>query len=311
MRLGAAWDRGGVYASSTLSLSTSSSEIHFIFGNVVRAWVNSSSQINAPGGYISNGNPWGTNNSAFFPNGITTPNTTNWIYGHCYLGNAPSNGSGAQVEPNGRFHNLVSSGTAMHVVRSGSAGTATNSYTALFEQTHGNHSWGIVSEFRVGASGGSDHPSILFSNGFNNDTWSVGFGYTDSNFRINRDHGWRNQQWGTTLMIMDRSGNVTFSGNVTAYSDRRIKTDIKRIENAGDIVRRLEGVSFKYLEGGRDGIGLIAQDVEEVLPQIVGEATSSNGSTYKNVAYGNVVAVLIEAIKELQNEVAALKSTLH
>jgi len=311
VRLGAAWDRGGVYAQNTLTLATSASEIHFVFGNVVRAWINSSSQINAPGGYISNGNPWGTSNSAFFPNGITTPSTTNWIYGHCYLGNAPSNGSGAQVEPNGRFHSVVANGTAMQVIRSGSGGTATNSYTALFEQTHGNHSWGIVSEFRVGASGGSDRPSILFSSGFNSDTWTVGFGYVDSNFRINRDHGHRNGSWGTTLMIMDRSGNVTFSGNVTAYSDRRLKTDIKRIENAGDIVRRLEGVSFKYRENGQAGIGLIAQDVELVLPQIVGEATSSDGSTHKNLAYGNVVAVLIEAIKELQIEVAALKSTLH
>jgi hypothetical protein len=76
-------------------------------------------------------------------------------------------------------------------------------------------------------------------------------------------------------------------------------------------VRRLEGVSFKYREDGRDGIGLIAQDVELVLPQIVGEATSSDGSTHKNVAYGNVVAVLIEAIKELQDEIEVMKSKLN
>lgn len=181
----------------------------------------------------------------------------------------------------------------------------------LVEQNRGDHSWGIVSEFRVGADSGTDRPSILFSSGYNSDTWTVGFGYVDSNFRINRDHGYRNGSWGTTLMVMDRSGNVTFSGNVTAYSDRRLKTEIKRIENAGDIVRRLEGVSFKYREDGRDGIGLIAQDVELVLPQIVGEATSSDGSTHKNVAYGNVVAVLIEAIKELQDEIEVMKSKLN
>jgi len=278
----------------------------------VAAALGAAGVFNVPSGYVSNGNPWGTSNSAFFPNGITTANTTNWIYGHCYLGNAPSNGSGAQIESNGKFYNTVSSGQAMHVRRTGSAGTATDSYTALFEQTYGNHSWGIVGEFRVGADGGSDRPSILFSSGYNTNTWSVGFGSgSDSNFRINRDHGHRNGSWGTTLMTMDRDGNVTFAGNVTAYSDRRLKQNIKRIDNALALVDRLEGVTFNYIDGNRDGIGLIAQDVEQVLPSVVGESTSSDGSTFKNVAYGNIVAVLIEAIKELRSEVAELKSKLN
>jgi len=260
--------------------------------------------INAPNGFISNGNPWSTANSAFFPNGITTAGGTNWVYGLTYIGNAPGNGTGCEVSSNGRIFNTVSSGTAMHVRRTGSAGTATDSYTALFEQTYGNHSWGIVGEFRVGNSGGSDRPSILFSSGYNSNTWSVGFGSgSDDNFRINRDHGWRNSSWGTTLMVMDRSGNVTFTGNVTAFSDRRMKKDIKRLSNALALVRRLEGVSFRYKEDGREGIGLVAQEVEKLIPAVVGDATLSSGETYKNVAYGNIVAVLIEAVKELADMV--------
>jgi len=260
--------------------------------------------INAPNGFISNGNPWSTANSAFFPNGITTAGGTNWVYGLTYIGNAPGNGTGCEVSSNGRIFNTVSSGTAMHVRRTGSAGTATDSYTALFEQTYGNHSWGIVGEFRVGNSGGSDRPSILFSSGYNSNTWSVGFGSgSDDNFRINRDHGYRNSSWGTTLMVMDRSGNVTFTGNVTAFSDRRMKKDIKRLSNALALVRRLEGVSFRYKEDGREGIGLVAQEVEKLIPAVVGDATLSSGETYKNVAYGNIVAVLIEAVKELADMV--------
>ena len=270
--------------------------------------------MDAPSGYVSNGNPWGTANSAWFGNGITTAGSTNWIYGHCYLGNAPSNGSGAQVESNGKYYSSVSSGIAMYVrsTRVGGSGEAHNSTTLLCEQTRGDHSWGIVGEFRVGADAGTDRPSILFSTAYNTDTWTVGFGYAgDSNFRINRDHGWRQSSWGTTLMVMDRSGNVTFTGNVTAYSDRRLKTDIEKIDNALHLVKMLEGVTFKYKEDGRDGVGLIAQDVEKILPAVVGEATTSTGDTYKNVAYGNIVAVLIEAIKEQQSEIDELKNRLN
>jgi len=52
-------------------------------------------------GYISTGNAWNTGNSAWFPNGITTPNVTSWLYGTVYLGNAPGNGSGTEVTANG------------------------------------------------------------------------------------------------------------------------------------------------------------------------------------------------------------------
>jgi len=58
--------------------------------------------VNAPTGYVSNGNPWGTANSAFFPNGITTAGSTNWIYGsNTYIGNAPSNGAGHEFFASG------------------------------------------------------------------------------------------------------------------------------------------------------------------------------------------------------------------
>jgi hypothetical protein len=184
-----------------------------------------------------------------------------------------------------------------------------NSACTTFQNTSGDNSWGIISEFRVNGSPGTDRPSILFSNGFDSNTWTVGFGYADSDyFRINRDHGFRNQQWGTTLMQMDRSGNVTFTGNVTAYSDERIKTNIKKIDNALGIVRQLNGVTFEYIEDGRHGLGVIAQNVEKVLPMLVSEIPSSNGQMYKNVAYGNMVGVLIEAAKEQDQEVIDLRA---
>lgn len=57
--------------------------------------------VDSPQGYVSNGNPWGTSNSAFFPNGITTAGGTNWIYGFTYIGNAPGNGAGHEFYTSG------------------------------------------------------------------------------------------------------------------------------------------------------------------------------------------------------------------
>ena len=178
-----------------------------------------------------------------------------------------------------------------------------NSCCTLFENSAGDNSWGIVSEFRIG-SANQDSPGILFSQATNSNTWTLGFGYADTAyFRINRDHGHRNQSWGTTLMTLDRSGNVTFAGNVSANSDERIKKNIKKIENSLQLVQQLEGVTFNYTEDDRGGLGFIAQQVEKILPVLVGESLSSDGETYKNVAYGNMVAILVEAIKEQQTQI--------
>ena len=186
-----------------------------------------------------------------------------------------------------------------------------NSCAALIENQYGNNSWGIVGEFRVGSGIGNDRPSILFSSGYNSDTWSVGFGYSDSNFRIRTDHGWRNQQWGSERMTMDRSGNVTFSGNVTAYSDIRLKDKVAPLKNCLAKLKTLSGVSFIWKDKsefignvGKIDFGIIAQEVEKVFPEVVHASsnTSDDGNNYKTVAYAKLIPVLIEAIKELDRE---------
>jgi hypothetical protein len=95
------------------------------------------------------------------------------------------------------------------------------------------------------------------------------------------------------------SGNFTATGNVTAYSDQRLKSGIKTIDNALDKVSQMRGVTF--YKDGEFSSGVIAQEMEQVAPELV-----MNGE-YKSVAYGNTVGYLIEAIKELKAEVADLK----
>ena len=81
---------------------------------------------------------------------------------------------------------------------------------------------------------------------------------------------------------------------VTATSDERLKSDIQTIDNALDKVMNMRGVS--YTKQAEKGIGVIAQEIEKVLPEVVTDGE------YKSVAYGNMVGVLIEAIKELKTE---------
>jgi hypothetical protein len=95
------------------------------------------------------------------------------------------------------------------------------------------------------------------------------------------------------------SGAITSTGDVTAFSDMNLKSDIRTIDNALNKVCDLRGVF--YTKDGEAGTGVIAQEVENILPEVVKDGE------YKSVAYGNIVGVLIEAIKELRNEVKSLK----
>ena len=96
-------------------------------------------------------------------------------------------------------------------------------------------------------------------------------------------------------------GNVTANGNVTAYSDARLKKDVERIEGALQKVQALRGVTYTRKDSGERQTGVIAQEVQEVLPEAVQEGE------YLSVAYGNLVGLLIEAVKELAMEVQEVR----
>ena len=113
-----------------------------------------------------------------------------------------------------------------------------------------------------------------------------------------------------TALTLDMSGagaatfnsSVTAGGDVTAFSDMRIKHDIETIEGALAKVSDMRGVYFKR-NNGEAGTGVIAQEIENILPEVVKDGE------YKSDAYGNMVGILIEAIKELKAEVEKLKES--
>jgi len=100
-------------------------------------------------------------------------------------------------------------------------------------------------------------------------------------------------------------GNITSSGTITANSDAKLKKNVATVSNALDKVNLLRGVEFDYIANEKHSIGVIAQEVEAVLPDLV------EGDETKSVAYGNLTAVLIEAVKELTAEVNTLKAELN
>ena len=107
-----------------------------------------------------------------------------------------------------------------------------------------------------------------------------------------------------TALTLDMSaaGAATFNNDVTAFSDERLKTDIKTIDNALSKVCDMRGVYFN--RDGAAGTGVIAQEIQDILPEVVHDKQE-----YLSVAYGNMVGVLIEAIKELKKEVETLKES--
>jgi len=118
------------------------------------------------------------------------------------------------------------------------------------------------------------------------------------------------------------AGEAHFKGDVVAFSsspsDRQLKENISTIENGLDKVMKLRGVEFDWTATSRKGqhdIGLIAQEVEEVLPEVVSVKTLRVGEfgrdgdekDFKTVNYEKMVGVLVEAVKELKAEIEELK----
>ena len=108
----------------------------------------------------------------------------------------------------------------------------------------------------------------------------------------------------TATFTYNPSTNVLEAGTFNATSDISLKENICTFENAMDVVAGLRGVRFTWKKNGIKTVGLIAQEVEKVLPELVGENVDTG---IKSVSYANMVAVLIEAVKELKAEIEELK----
>ncbi len=145
------------------------------------------------------------------------------------------------------------------------------------------------------------------------DVWS---GNTHDYTFYDASHGIRWYTSGSEEMRLEDDGDLHVDGNVTAYSttvsDRNLKTDIKNIDDALEKVNKLNGCTFTYTSDGKESAGLIAQEVEEVLPSAVTTSKlvfhGEEGKEYKVLQYDQTIGLLVEAIKELSTKVEQLEN---
>ena len=131
-------------------------------------------------------------------------------------------------------------------------------------------------------------------------------------------------QWGDNAQLdvyvnnnnefrFEADGDFHADGDVYAFSttvasDENLKKDITIVGDSVTKVEGLKGVTFKWKENDSVSAGLIAQDVEKVLPEVVKTVTGLDGNTYKAVNYGGITSILVEAIKDLSARVKALEA---
>jgi hypothetical protein len=192
--------------------------------------------------------------------------------------------------------------------------------SAVLRLQQGSTGDNVFMQFRNRADVG-DYSGILFSD--NNIGGYLGFRTYASNdvgagsdcmiYGTYNDHIFQNGSSGTfngkteTFRIY-ANGSVRATGDVTAYSDRRVKENIITIDNALEKTLQLRGVFYNRTDKDDKSqkVGVIAQEIQEILPQVVNE--DYNGLL--SVSYGNITGVLIEAIKEQQTQIESQKSEI-
>ena len=111
---------------------------------------------------------------------------------------------------------------------------------------------------------------------------------------------------GTARFTFTKSnGNLTATGEITTYSDERLKTNIQTITNASTIISQLRGVSYDRTDIESSSIGVVAQELQAVLPDLISE---SDG--YLSVSYGNMAGLFIEALKEYKLRIEYLEDEI-
>ena len=111
----------------------------------------------------------------------------------------------------------------------------------------------------------------------------------------------------TPSYTLDVNGTIRATGDVIEFSDARVKENVETVSNALDKVKAMRGVGYNKIGSEKRSVGVIAQEMLEVLPEVVHQDSDGMYS----VAYGNLVGVLIEAMKEQQAQIDELKAMLN
>lgn len=174
-----------------------------------------------------------------------------------------------------------------------------------------NGIWHFAKDIRGGIFGSDEDGSQTYT--FNNNLFLNNvyqYGTTGIQFKndINQDTLFISNDGKVGIGTSSPSQALEVNGNIKALayyhsSDKRLKQNIKIIDDPVSKIKQLDGVYFDWKSNNVTKLGLIAQDVEKVIPEVI----AIDDSGYKSVEYANLVALLIEVVKEQQSQIDELK----
>jgi len=240
---------------------------------------------------------------------IGTSSNTSW---NPHNGIDGYNGTtGLRMDTSGNIFNLVSTRSPIYYDNNDTGyyldAASTSNFNTINVQGGVNNFNGIT-YFRTNNGGylGSTDSAKLQAYSDSNNAAFMSFhkgGHYAVNFGLDADNVMRLGGWSASSnrWQLDMSGNMTVAGDVTAYSDRRVKENIVTVDRALEKVNNLRGVYYTRTdsEDKKTKLGVIAQEILEVVPEVVGQ---DNDGMY-NVSYGNLAGLFIEAIKEQQTQI--------
>ena len=249
------------------------------------------------------------------------------IVGAMFSGNTETNITATYQDADGTI-DLVATNTTYSAFAGEEEGLVPNGSSndsSYFLDADGG--WSIPPDTNTTYTAGGDYGLTLSGTQFrleddrrrNSSTTDIYTGNTHDYTFYDASVGIRWYTAGAEEMRLENDGDLHVDGDVIAYSttvsDKRLKDDVETIENASEKVSKLRGVEYTWNEGSRKGqreIGVIAQEVEEVVPEIVHEKTLpfAGDKTYKTVDYEKLVALLIESNKEQQDIIAQLEERI-
>ena len=252
-----------------------------------RLWITNTAQAYS---YEGHSNVAGTGNASYHPNGIYSTGN-NWLYGTQYLnGNSQYMSGGSIYSVNDIVHDQ----------------NYGRGLVGVYSATRYQHVWSMGAAYRLGATG----TSVGNMYGLSWTHTNIGTGTNQSISGLS--HQLQLRMNGALKSVL--GSGIWTSGNVTAYSDIAVKTNLEVIPNALEKVCQIHGYTYDRTdyEPDSEGVmpetrqaGVVAQEVEKVLPEVV---SGEDGN--KAVAYGNMVSLLIEAIKEQQGQIEDLKQEI-
>jgi hypothetical protein len=247
---------------------------------------------------------------------IGTSSNTSW---NPHNGIDGYNGTtGLRMDTSGNIFNLVSTRSPIYYDNNDTGyyvDAASNSNFNTISVQGGTSNFNGITYFRTNNGGylGSTDSAKLQAYSDSNNAAFMSFhkgGHYAVNFGLDADNVMRLGGWSASSnrWQLDMSGNMTVAGDVTAYSDRRVKENIVTVDNALEKVNNLRGVYYNRTdsEDKKTKLGVIAQEILEVVPEVVGQ---DNDGMY-NVSYGNLAGLFIEAIKEQQTQIENQQSQI-